>query len=369
MTDRTFQKHGVPMPGIPFLADSNGCLMESANDYLFHIAAVRGRTRAPNTWRTYAEHLYEFYAFLESNRIEWNQVELSHMAAWRGFMLDRGLARVTVNQRVRGVSAFYIWCRRKGLIARVPFTVEDVSVNRPQGALSHLDASGSRVSANELTLRTMQRLPKFLPLEQATTFVLALSPARMRLIALLMLVCGLRREEAAGLDVRVLPSPAGRDPSKAIRLTLDPALTPTKGARARWVSLPYRLAGQLFDYQWQERPILHKRYKNRYGEGTTKLFLTHNGEPLSLEGVSDCFRKCSKRTGISCTPHTLRHTFAVHELARMSGRPKINALCWVRDRLGHASITTTEIYLKAADLVTHDEMDGFIADLMDRMSR
>jgi integrase len=65
----------------------------------------------------------------------------------------------------------------------------------------------------------------------------------------------------------------------------------------------------------------------------------------------------------------LRHTFAVHELVRMSGKPKINALKWVSDRLGHASVTTTEIYVKAADIVSHDDADGYVAEMLQAMAR
>ncbi|WKA34207.1 hypothetical protein QYE79_26655 [Pseudomonas aeruginosa] len=59
-TDESFELNGVPLPGIPFLANAGAELIESANRYLFHIAVVRGRTRSPATWRTYADHLYEF---------------------------------------------------------------------------------------------------------------------------------------------------------------------------------------------------------------------------------------------------------------------------------------------------------------------
>ncbi|WP_238173892.1 hypothetical protein [Pseudomonas aeruginosa] len=67
-TDESFELNGVPLPGIPFLANAGAELIESANRYLFHIAVVRGRTRSPATWRTYADHLYEFFSFLEPLR-------------------------------------------------------------------------------------------------------------------------------------------------------------------------------------------------------------------------------------------------------------------------------------------------------------
>ena len=369
ITDSTFEKHGVKMPGIPFLADAEGRLIEPANRYLYYVAAIKGRTRSPNTWRTYGDHLYEFFAFLEANDLMWNQVAAPQLAAWRNSMLDRKLKRDTINQRIRAVSAFYTWCKHSNLVKVVPFGMDEVVVSKPRGFLAHVDGTGNRTQANDLTLATTRALPKYLSLAQAIQFIEALSPARTRLVAMLMLLCGLRREESAGLDIRVLPSPAGCDPSKAIRMTLDPALTPTKGSKERWVNLPYALAGSLFDYQMRERPALARAYKKAHGQETTSLFLTRQGEPLSLDGLDEQFQQASARSGIKCTPHTLRHTFAVHELVRMLGKPRINALTWVRDRLGHASITTTEIYLKAADLMTHEEVDGFVAELLDAMAK
>ena len=368
-TNDAFVKHGTAMPGIPFLADASAQLVESANRYLYHVAAIRGRTRSRNTWRTYGDHLYEFFAFLEANSLLWNVVGESHIAAWRNQMLSRHLKRDTINQRIRAVSAFYTWCKRTKLVADIPFGTESVLVRKIPGFLAHVDGSGNRATANELTLPTVRALPKFLSLPQAIRFVTSLAPARTQLVAMLMLLCGLRREEAAGLDIRVLPSPAGCDPGKSIRMTLDPALTPTKGNKERWVNLPYALAGQLFDYQMRERPKLAHAYKRKHGAQTTKLFLTRFGNPLSLDGLDDQFLRTSKKTGIKCSPHTLRHTFAVHELVRMSGKPRINALTWVRDRLGHASITTTEVYLKAADLMVHEEVDGFVSELLEAMAQ
>ncbi|HGM6784989.1 TPA: tyrosine-type recombinase/integrase [Pseudomonas aeruginosa] len=366
-TDESFLVAGIPKPGIPFLAYSDAVLVDPANRYLYFISCIKGRTSAPTTWRTYADHLYDFFCFLEENDLSWRQVGRSHLAGWRDGMRSRGLKRSTCNSRIRTVAAFFTWSKRTGLIDEVPFDYESVSVSKPRGFLAHVDASGNKVQANELTLPSATPLPKFLSLRQAVAFIEALSPERTQLVAWLMLLCGLRREETARLDIRVLPSPAGHDPAKMIKMTLDPSLTPTKGSRERWVNLPYPLAGKLHDYLMLERPTFAKRFKQKYGHHTTKLFLTQFGEELSLDGLDDQFQKTSKVSGIKCNPHMLRHTFAVHELARMSGKPSTNALLWVRDRLGHSSISTTQIYLKAADLVDHTEMDGYVAEMLKAM--
>jgi site-specific recombinase XerD len=333
------------------------------------VSCISGRTRAETTRRTYADHLYEFFSFLEENDLAWNSVSQSYLAAWRNGMQERGLKRSTCNNRIRTVSAFYTWCRRTELINQIPFDRSEMLVKKPAGFLAHVEASGNRVNGNELTLPSTRPVPKFLSLRDAATFMESLSPERTQLVGWLMVFAGLRREEAARLDIRVLPNLGGHDPAKLINVTLDPAITPTKGSKEWWIQIPYVLAGQLHDYLMRERPRLAKMYKQRYGRATTRLFLTRTGEELSLDGLNEQFRRASRRSGIRCHPHMLRHTFAVHELVRMSGKPKINALKWVSDRLGHASITTTEIYVKAADIVSHNDADGYIAELLQAMAQ
>lgn len=367
-TDEQFKKSGVSLPGIPFLANDQAELVEPANRFLFHIAAVRGRTRSEVTWRTYADHLYDFFSFLEENELGWDVVISTHLAAWRNGMLERGVQRSTCNHRIRTVAAFYSWCMRMEMITNVPFHTDEIFVPRPKGFMAHVNATGNKINANELTLPSVRSLPKFLNLDQAYTFIQTLSPERTQLVAWLMLLCGLRREEAAGLDIRVLPTPAGHDPKKSIRMTLDPSLTPTKGSRERWVNLPYPLAGHLHDYLMRDRPPLARAFKKKYGYHSTKLFLSQLGEELSLDGLDYQFRLASSACGIKCHPHMLRHSFAVYELIRMSGKPGINALTWVQKRLGHASITTTQIYVDAADLVNHDEIDVQVMELLEKMA-
>lgn len=367
-TDASFTKDGMSLPGIPFLASETAELIDQANRYLFYIAAVRGRTRAPTTWRTYADHLYEFFSFLEANNLPWDSITQLQIAVWRNFMLDRGLSRSTINKRIGTVAAFYTWCFRTGLTKSLPFETHEVMVAKTKGFLAHVDVSGNRVQANELTLRAQPTLPKFLSIPDAVQFIEALSPHRNKLLACLMLLSGLRREEACGLDIRALPTPAGFAPGKAIKMTLDPALTPTKGSKERWVMVPYELVGQLFDYMMRERPKLAKAYAKRHGKETTKLFLTRYGEELSLDGLDLVFQRAAAKSGIKCTPHGLRHTFGTQEFLRMSVKNGTDgALHWVRDRLGHASISTTELYVHAADLLKHDEVDGYVEEVLLRM--
>lgn len=368
-TDVSFCRNGVSMPGIPFLAGADAVLVMPANRYLFHIAVVRGRTRSPATWQTYADHLYEFFAFIEENALQWSDIRQEQVAAWRNGMVARGVGRGTVNKRLTTVAAFYRWCLQQKLTDTVPFETQDVMVSRPAGFLAHVNAKGNRIDANELTLRTQKKLPRFLSLSKAVRFIEALSPRGTQLMAYLMLLCGLRREEACGLDIRVFPTPAGYSPDKAIKMILDPALTPTKGAKERWVMVPYALVGHVFDYIMHERPGRARQFARHHGRETTKIFLTGRGEEFSPDGLDVTFQRASKKSEVKCTPHWLRHTYGTHEFLRMVEKKGTDgALHWVRDRLGHASITTTEIYVHAADLLKHDDVDGYVDEVLAQLS-
>ncbi len=114
-----------------------------------------------------------------------------------------------------------------------------------------------------------------------------------------------------------------------------------------------------------------KKYQQAHGKGGTDLlFLTEYGNPISLEGMNNSFRKASEKSGVKCTPHMLRHTFGTYEFLRMSEHKSADgALHWVRDRMGHSSISTTEIYIHAADLVSHDEIDGYQAEICELLTK
>lgn len=363
-TEDDFHVNGIPRPGIPFLCDDRMELVDAPNRYLRYIATVRGRTQAPATWRTYGDHLLEFFAFLEDNDLHWNCVTIQILAAWRDTMLERQCSRSTVNQRLRGVHAFYEWAKHNGILSVVPFSTQDIRVAHATTFLAHVDASGRQMRANELTLRATAALPQFLRLDKAIRFIEALTPARVRLMAYLMLVTGMRRAEVVALDLRALPNPAGNDPNKALPMTLDGDMTPTKGSKSRVVMLPFDLAVALIDYLTFERHQLLKKLKGKSRRVTTRLFLSRFGEELSVKSLNRAFTQATRRTGIACHPHMLRHTYGTYELLRMRNeRNESQALLWVRERMGHSSVSVTERYIHAADLIRHDAVDGYQRDL------
>ena len=107
-----------------------------------------------------------------------------------------------------------------------------------------------------------------------------------------------------------------------------------KGSKERLVPIGGRAVGTLAIYQRETRPRLDR------GKGEGRVFLNARGGPLTRMGVWKILREHVATAGIEkrVTPHTLRHTFATHLL---EGGADLMA---VQEMLGHADISTTQIY-------------------------
>jgi site-specific recombinase XerD len=201
-----FRPDGSSVENVPMLLDARMRLVEPACAWLMHVALVRGRTRSPQTWRTYGEALYDWWQTLEANGWVWNEVGPGELSAYRDQMLrprsgtGRPLARSTINGRLRTIGRFYRWSVATGLMKQVPFVSQEITMSRsrPQGYLAHIDATGGRTKANELTMRHVPMLPRPLAPEAIRRIMAAMS-VRDRLIVEWAVTTGIRRMEVAGL--------------------------------------------------------------------------------------------------------------------------------------------------------------------------
>jgi integrase/recombinase XerD len=182
-----------------------------------------------------------------------------------------------------------------------------------------------------------KRLPKAITVQQVEALLAAAAlgdaPASLRDRALLEVLygSGARISEAVGLDVDDLDLDAG-----AVRLH-------GKGGKERVVPLGSFAREATSGYLVRARPLLAAR-----GPGTPAVFLNSRGGRLSRQSAWTALRVAAERAGLAATvsPHTLRHSFATHLL---DGGADVRT---VQELLGHASVTTTQIYT----LVTADKL-------------
>lgn len=194
------------------------------------------------------------------------------------------------------------------------------------------------------TPKRAQRLPKALPIEDVEALLRAAGgddPVGLRDRALLELLyaSGARVSEITALDVDdLLAAPghedAGGDPESALGGGGFVQVT-GKGAKQRIVPYGSYAGRALAAYLVRARPAMAAR-----GSGTPALFVGPRGARLSRQSAWLVIKAAAERAELTqeISPHTLRHSFATHLLA---GGADVRT---VQELLGHASVTTTQIY-------------------------
>jgi integrase/recombinase XerD len=177
------------------------------------------------------------------------------------------------------------------------------------------------------TPRGWRTLPEVLSVEEIGRLMDAPDLAhplawRDRALLEFMYASGVRVSEVTDLAIRNLS------------LQEEVATVHGKGSKERLVPIGRRAIGALSLYLRETRPRLEK------GKGAGRVFLNARGTPLTRMGVWKILRGHVERSGIAkpVSPHTLRHSFATHLLEGGAD------LLVVQEMLGHADISTTQIY-------------------------
>ena len=178
-----------------------------------------------------------------------------------------------------------------------------------------------------------RRLPKALAVEDVVRLLDAAGqgdgpvPLRDRALLELLYSTGARISEVVGLDVDDLDPEVGQ------------VLLRGKGSKERVVPVGSFALEAVEAYRVRSRPELAA-----HGTGTPALFLNTLGRRLSRQSGWAVLRTAAEHAGIvgDVSPHTLRHSFATHLLA---GGADVRV---VQELLGHASVTTTQIYTQVS---------------------
>ena len=174
------------------------------------------------------------------------------------------------------------------------------------------------------------RLPKALSQQEVMQLIEASGPApddesadylrlRNRALVELMYSTGSRVSEIVGLDLDEV------DDSGLMRVR-------GKGSKERLVPVGSYAKAALDAYLVRSRPVLSSRGSAR------ALFLNQRGARLSRQSIWEIIQKAAEGLGKEVSPHSLRHSFATHLL---EGGADVRV---VQELLGHASVTTTQIY-------------------------
>ncbi|MFC6352821.1 site-specific tyrosine recombinase XerD [Rothia nasimurium] len=295
--------------------------LESAIDaYLNHLGIERGL--AANTQAAYRRDLTRY----------------------RTYLADQGVIdpRAVTKKHVRDFAAHCSAPAQDGGAALAAKSVARV-ISGVRGAHTFWYREGTTPTNPAATVRPptpAARLPKALPLADITRLLESPDPAtpaglRDRALLEFLYSTGARISEAITVDIDdiVIDRP---DSDEAGQL---PAIVRLfgKGNKERVVPVGSYAARAIDDYLVRGRPALASR-----GRGGAALFLNARGGRITRQGAYLILKNHAERAKIQAeiSPHTLRHSFATHLL---EGGADIRV---VQELLGHASVTTTQVYTK-----------------------
>ena len=362
---------GRSFPGFPLLI-SGGKPVEPAQTFLWEHLVLSGRRRSPLTWEKYGRSLFDFLAFCEANTVGWNAKSPPGLPSAIHWYRDWSAGEIgnkprTINQRLRLIVKFYEWAHRQGFIDELPVGYEEVRSGHQDAFLQHVKTD--EVSSPDVLLQESKAPPRILSAEQLGACKRALLSSTHGLMFEMMARTGLRQTECRTFPAAYVFNPTRRrdlTPGQKIRLWIEPKHMAIKFKKRRSIDIPYDLMEDLWWYSVRERQARANR--NPSPPGT--LFLTKTGGQYAASSVADWFGALRQRTGFDVAPHMLRHTYATYTLVglRKSGYEG-DPLLYVQERLGHANVTTTVIYLHMIDklasqlLRDHDsELDAVFAE-------
>ncbi|MCL5265392.1 MAG: site-specific tyrosine recombinase XerD [Chloroflexi bacterium] len=237
------------------------------------------------------------------NGLEWSSINKMRIISFIISLKEKQYASTTVARKVAAVKSFFHFLVAEGVIKNDP--TENLDSPKVGKSLPHT-----------LAVEEVDEL-----LEQPSRLS---TPEALRDKAMLELLyaTGMRVSELTSLNL------------DDINLASGYVRCLGKGSKERIVPVGFQAVRAVEQYLEQGRPQIARR------QSQNALFLNHRGERLTRQGFWLIVKAYAKQAGISTgiTPHTLRHSFATHMLN--SGAD----LRSVQELLGHANISTTQIY-------------------------
>ncbi len=273
------------------------------HEFLAHLAVERNLS--PRTVEAYHRDLSQFNAWLVGQSLQLDGVERAALRNYLGARRDGGLSPRSAARALSTLRGFFRFLVRTEVLSADP-------------------------TANLRSPSLWQTVPYALSSDEIDALLAAPDTSTtlgLRDLAMLetLYATGLRVSELVGLT---------RD-----RVRLDPGFVRVigKGRKERLVPLGRSAISSIDDYLEHARSKLNHRR-------LPQLFLNHRGGPLTRQGFWKILRGHAANAGISSqvSPHIIRHSFATHLVENGADLRSVQMM------LGHASLTTTEIYTHVA---------------------
>lgn len=277
-------------------------MKDQIEQFLSYLSVERGL--AKNTIEAYRRDLLKFVDFLNRHRINsFENVKRSDITDYLMSQKDKNLTSTTLSRNLVAIKMLFRF------LAREKFIKEDVA--------SIIESP-----------KVWKKLPEALSLDEVENLLVTPNlkdwqGIRDKAFLELMYATGMRVSESAGL--------------KLIDLNMDVGFVKClgKGQKERIVPLGRKAKEALKRYLEKVRPILVKKNPQE-----PNLFVNRFGRKISRQSLWNLVKFYANKTRIKkrLTPHILRHSFATHLLERGAD------LRVVQELLGHANISTTQIY-------------------------
>jgi integrase/recombinase XerD len=300
------------MPASPPPSSSLTALDEAGDAFLVYLRVECGL--APATLEAYGRDLRELADDLADGGVnDVTQLHPRHLGEHLAHLKnERGLATATITRHLATIRVFTRWLHATGrtqtflgeLLERPAVWRKLPNVVTP-GAMRRLLRDGAPDPGDAATV---QGVPMHL---------------RDRAILELLYASGLRASEVTGLR------------TEDTDFTLGIVKVEGKGRKQRLVPFGEPAEAALKSYVKECRPKLVKMTGGHEG----RMFLSRTGRPLERTGLWHIVKRCARRAGVeNIYPHLIRHSFATHLLG---GGADLRV---VQEMLGHADISTTQVY-------------------------
>lgn len=278
-------------------------LNDQIQDFIHYLIVERGLTA--NTIVSYERDLKSYASYLREHASITTVREIGrvHIMQFLKHLKDDGKSSKTIARHIASIRSFHQFLLRERIADEDP----SVHIETPQ---------------------VERKLPSVLSLQEVEAIIETpklTSPIGYRDKAMLELLyaTGIRVSELIQLNL------------SDIHLMMGFIRCYGKGRKERIVPIGEQATKALEEYLQKGRPKLFKPKND-----TDALFLNHHGKRISRQGFWKNLKKIAQEAGIhkELTPHTLRHSFATHLLENGAD------LRAVQEMLGHADISTTQIY-------------------------